>query len=58
MQQRTIDATTQVQISTPSDVADVMVLFEETADIEQPLSDLLNTFIQQITKNFNQKGIK
>lgn len=58
VQQQQLDTTTHVQLSGPSDVADVMVLFEETDKIKKTLSDLLSTFVDQITINFNRKGIK
>lgn len=57
-QQRSIDATTHVQLSDPSDVADVMILFEETDNIKSTLASLLNAFVVQITDNFKQKGMK
>ncbi|XP_026815483.1 apolipophorins [Rhopalosiphum maidis] len=55
--ERTIDATTNVQISEPNDVADVMILFEETVEIEQTFSKMLNPFMKKLTSNFNSKGI-
>lgn len=55
--ERTIDATTNVQISEPNDVADIMILFEETVEIEETFSKILNPFIKQVKSNFNRKGI-
>ncbi|CAH1725498.1 unnamed protein product [Aphis gossypii] len=55
--ERTIDATTNVQISEPNDVADIMILFEETIEIEETFSKILNPFIKQVESNFKRKGI-
>lgn len=52
-----IKAKTSVQISDPSDRADIMILFEETAEIEH-FMNLLNPFIEKVTKYFNHKKIK
>lgn len=56
--ERTIDATTNVQISEPNDRADIMILFEETVEIEETFSKILNPFIKQVESNFKRKGIK
>jgi len=56
--ERTIDATTNVQISDPNDVADIIILFEEVVEIEQTFSELLNPFIKKVTDNLKSKGIK
>jgi len=55
---RTIDASTNVQISDPKEVADIIILFEEIVEIEQVFSLMLNPSMKIITKNFNSKGIK
>jgi hypothetical protein len=54
---RTIDASTNVQISDPKEVADIIILFEEIVEIEQAFSLMLNPSMKIITKNFNSKGI-
>jgi len=56
--ERTIDATTNVQISDQTDVADIIILFEEVEEIKQITSKILNPFIKKVTNSFNSKGIK
>uniref|UniRef100_A0A2H8TZF4 Apolipophorin n=1 Tax=Melanaphis sacchari TaxID=742174 RepID=A0A2H8TZF4_9HEMI len=55
--ERTLDATTNVQISDPNDAADIMILFEEAVEIEQTFSKILNPLMKKITSNFKKNGI-
>jgi hypothetical protein len=52
-----INAKSSVQISDQNNVADIMILFEETAEIKH-LMDLLNSLIKNIAKYFNHKQIR
>lgn len=47
-----------VQISAPSDMADVMILIEEIPERQQAISEVLKLFMNRIVKTFNYKQIK
>lgn len=47
-----------VQISAPSDMADVMILIEEIPEKQQAISEVLKLFMNRIVKTFNYKQIK
>lgn len=54
---QTLNATSNIQISDQNNVADIMVLLEETVE-NQHFSSILKTFIKRIENDFKQKGIK
>lgn len=56
--EQTVSARSTVQISAPSEIADVMILLEEVAEDQQGLSDLLKLLMDRIVKNFNYKKIE
>lgn len=55
---QTVSARSTVQISAPSDVADVMILIEEVAEDQHGLSNILKLLMDRIVKNFKYKKIE
>lgn len=53
-----LDSKSQIQISEQSNVADVVILFEETLENQKPFSDVLKPFMEKINKMFNDKGMR
>lgn len=47
-----------VQISTPSNMADVMILIEEVPERQQAILEVLKSFMNKLVKSFNYKQIK
>lgn len=55
--ERALDATSTIQISEPSDAADIVILFEETISNQKPFTDVLKPFMVKMNQDFNNKGI-